>query len=120
MGGNTELISLRGYVLARQGNRAEAERAQRMLIELSAQRYVPPYNQALICAGSDETGDALRWLERAYETRDARMIFLAVESKWDPLRGHPQFQDLLRRVGLPLQVFGWNDVAPAHQKPSFV
>jgi hypothetical protein len=31
---------------------------------------------------------------------------VGVESKWDSLREHPQFQDLLRRLKLPLTMNG--------------
>jgi serine/threonine-protein kinase len=95
------LISLKGYVQARQGSRAEAEQAIRLLTELSMQKYVPPYNIALVHAGLGEVERALTWLEEAYGTRDVRMTFLAVEPKWDFMRGHPHFQDLLQRLALP-------------------
>jgi TolB-like protein/Flp pilus assembly protein TadD len=107
LGGNTELISLKGYVHARQGSRAEAEQAVRLLTELSKQKYVPPYNIALVYAGLGEVEGALSWLEKAYETRDVRTTFLAVEAKWDALRDHPQFQDLLHRLALPLNIVTW-------------
>ncbi len=113
LGGNTELISLKGYVHARQGSRAEAEEAVRVLTELSAQRYVPPYNIALVHAGLGEVERTLDWLERAFATRDVRMSFLAVESKWDFLRGHAPFNALLRRLALPPYSEGGGSSMPA-------
>jgi tetratricopeptide (TPR) repeat protein len=101
-GGNTETIAFRGHILAQRGQRAEAYEAIRILTELSKQKYVPPYNIAMVHAGLGEVDAALVWLEKAYETRDVRLTFLAVEPKWDTMRSAPQFQALLRRLALPL------------------
>jgi TolB-like protein/Flp pilus assembly protein TadD len=100
--GNTETIAFRGHILAQLGQRAEAEEAIRILTELSNQRYVPPYNVAIVYAGLGEVQAALDWLDKAYATRDVRLTFLAVEPKWDTLRSEPRFQALLRRLMLPL------------------
>jgi TolB-like protein/Tfp pilus assembly protein PilF len=48
-----------------------------------------------------EKDEAFRWLQRAYDERDAAMVFLNVEPFWDPLRSDARFKDLVRRVGLP-------------------
>ena len=71
------------------------------LLKLSTERYVPPYHIALIYNGLDERDETLAWLERGYEQRDPKMVFLKVEPKWNNLRDDPRFQDLLRRVGFP-------------------
>lgn len=101
VGNNTELVSLKGYLLATQGERAEAEQTLELLVQRSKQSYVPPYNIALICVGLGNPETALDYLEKAFDMRDARATFLAVEPKWDPMREHPRFRDLLRRMSLP-------------------
>jgi TolB-like protein/DNA-binding winged helix-turn-helix (wHTH) protein len=93
--------SFLGYALAKSGKRAEARALLEELLKISAERYVPPYYVAMIYDGLDQRDEAIAWLERAYEQRDLRMVFLKVERKWDNLRDDPRFQDLLRRVGLP-------------------
>ena len=93
--------SFLGYALAKSGKRAEARALLEELLKLSAERYVPPYYVAMIYDGLDQRDEAIAWLERAYEQRDLRMVFLKVERKWDNLRDDPRFQDLSRRVGLP-------------------
>jgi hypothetical protein len=45
--------------------------------------------------------EALEELERSFENRDGDLIFLAVDSVYDPLRADPRFQDLLRRMKFP-------------------
>jgi Flp pilus assembly protein TadD len=107
-GGNTETIAFRGHILAQLGQRFDAEEAIRILTELSRQKYVPPYNIAIVHAGLGEVDAALGWLEKAYETRDVRLTFLAVEPKWDAMRNDPRFRALLRRLALPLDAAASN------------
>jgi len=42
--------------------------------------------------------EALDHLERAYEARDPGLAGLGSDPLWDPLRGEPRFQRLLRRL----------------------
>jgi len=98
-GGNTETIAVIGHAFAVSGKRAEAQKVLDELKEMSTQRYVPPYNIAIIYAGLGEKGQTLSWLEKAYSDRDVRLIFLKVEPKWDDLRADPRFTKLLQRVG---------------------
>lgn len=100
-GGNTETIAFRGHILAQLGERAAAEEAIRVLTELSKQKYVPPYNIAMVHAGLGQVDQALDYLESARQTRDVRLTFLAVEPKWDAMRNQPRFQALLKRLALP-------------------
>ncbi|PYV68711.1 MAG: hypothetical protein DMG97_24000 [Acidobacteria bacterium] len=99
-GGNTEALSLAGYVHAVSGNKAKAETTFHRMLELKRERYVPPYNIALVFAGLRETAAALQWLEQAFADRDVHMPFL-LDHKWDGIRPTPQFQNLLSRVGFP-------------------
>ena len=96
--GNSEALSLAGYVHAVSGNRAEAEAKIQTMLERKQQRYVPPYNVALVFAGLGETERALQWLQQAFEERDVHMPFL-LDQKWDGIRSNAQFQKLLPRVG---------------------
>ncbi len=81
------------------GKQAEARAALEELLKLSNEPYVPPYNIALIHNGLGERDETLAWLERGFEQRDPKMVFLKVEPKWNNLRDDPRFQDLMRRVG---------------------
>jgi hypothetical protein len=67
---------------------------------LSATRYVPAYNIAMIYNGLDDRDQAIAWLERGIAERDPRMIFLVVEPKWNNVRDDARFVGLLRRVRL--------------------
>ena len=97
-GGN--VIPFGVYALAKSGKRDEARAALKELLKLSATKYVPPYNIALIYNALDEQDNALEWLEKGYEERDPKMTFLKVEPKWNNLRNEPRFVDLIKRMNL--------------------
>jgi TolB-like protein/Tfp pilus assembly protein PilF len=99
-GGNTEALSIAGYVHAVSGERAEADGKIQELLARSKEHYVPPYNIALIFAGLRDLDPALHFLERALAERDVHMSFLR-DHKWDVLRPRREFRALMQRVGLP-------------------
>lgn len=45
--------------------------------------------------------EALKWLEQAYEDHSYILCYLGIQSRWDPLRSDPRFQDLVRRMAFP-------------------
>jgi serine/threonine-protein kinase len=94
-----------GYVQARAGNAEAARRADQELLELSAQGLAVAFDRALVHVGLGETGEALRWLERADEER-ASLNDLAVDPRFDPLRREERFRLLLDRLGLPRSIGG--------------
>jgi serine/threonine-protein kinase len=95
----TRPIAFLGYALAKAGRRREAQAELKGLLKLSQERYVSPYSIATIYNGLGEREEALAWLERGYQQREPRMVFLKFEPKWKNLHDDPRFQDLLRRVG---------------------
>lgn len=101
--GSSHAAAFGVYALAKSGNQAEARGLLDELLQLSNSRYVPPYVLALAYNGLDnnldERAETFAWLERGYEERDPKMVFLNVEPKWNNLRSDPRFQDLLQRVG---------------------
>src|SRR5207253_10028049 len=98
---NSQPTAQLGYALAKSGKQAEARGLLEELLKLSAQRYVSPGNIALIYNGLGERDATFSWLERGFEQRDVKMVFLKVEPKWNNLRSDSRFQDLMRRVGFP-------------------
>jgi len=64
--------------------------------------YVLPTEIATVYGLAGEDSLALDWLERGFEEHDPGMPYL---SAWPPvggLRNDPRFQDLVRRMGLPV------------------
>lgn len=96
-GGNSKMISLRGYILAKAGRREEAEQVLGTLAAISQERYVPPYAFALIHVALGHHERALDWLQHAYSVRDVHLIWLPMDPKLDPLRNHASFVRLLER-----------------------
>ncbi len=87
--------------LVKSGKREEARAVLDGLLKLSKERFVPPYHIALMYHALGEREETFAWLERGFEGRDPKMVFLKVEPKWNDLRSDPRFQDVLRRVGFP-------------------
>ncbi len=80
------------------GRRSEA---RAVLRELKAEAVPNPRAIAALHAALGEKDEAFAWLEKAYEHRHFDLILLKVSGIWDPLRGDPRFQALLRRMNFP-------------------
>ncbi|PYJ20852.1 MAG: hypothetical protein DME99_09080 [Verrucomicrobia bacterium] len=94
--------ALLGHLYAKIGRKNEALAILQQLRELresSKQRYVSPYNLALIHIGLGQKDEAIQLLEETYEERDGYDIaFIKVEPLLDPLRGDSRFEALARKV----------------------
>jgi tetratricopeptide (TPR) repeat protein len=94
--------ALLGHLYAKIGRKNEALAILEQLRELRAsskQRYVSPYNLALVHIGLGQKDEAIQLLEETYEDRDGYDIaFIKVEPLLDPLRGNPRFEALVQKV----------------------
>jgi serine/threonine protein kinase/Tfp pilus assembly protein PilF len=59
------------------------------------------YGLAIMHAQLGETSLALDRIESLVNSQAGGAVFIAVEPTLQPLRGHPRFEELLRRVGVP-------------------
>jgi tetratricopeptide (TPR) repeat protein len=80
--------------------------AFRALADLGAERYGKPGSQgaAGIAMQYHRAGEydlAIDWLEKAYEEHSPGMPYIGVRY-YDTLRSYPRFQDLLRKMNLPV------------------
>lgn len=98
--GSTEPATQLGYALARAGRQADARTVIRDLETIASDRYVPAYSFALIAHGLGHRDEALEQLERSYAAREVQLTFLAIDRRWDPLRPHPRFASIVRRMKL--------------------
>jgi Tfp pilus assembly protein PilF len=83
------------------GKKVEARSLVEDLSKQSQEKYVPSYWLGPVCAALGDTGEAFRWLERAYEERDGWLVYLKVDPRLDGLHSDARFETLLRRISLP-------------------
>src|SRR5947209_3805614 len=91
------------HAYARAGQREEALKLLGELkrIEAEERGFVPPFGIIWAYAGLGDKEQAFAWLERAYEERADRIVWLNSDPLLEPLRSDPRFHELVRRVGLP-------------------
>ncbi|MBA4184011.1 MAG: winged helix-turn-helix domain-containing protein [Acidobacteria bacterium] len=97
-GGNSSAVAAKAYALAKSGNLAGAQIVLAELQKLSAEKYVPAYNFAIVYNALGEHQTALDYLEKAYAEKNVLMVFLKVDPKWNNLRGDARFIELMRRM----------------------
>ena len=97
---NINALAVEAYANAKQGRTDHAHRVLEECLQARKRHYVSPYCIGLICNGLERPGEALAWLETAFDERDAWLAFLKVEPKWKNLRGDPRFVQLLNRLRL--------------------
>ena len=87
-------------VHARLGNSDEALKILSQL-QASSEKYVSPHSVAFIYASLGELDQAFSWQEKAYEERDASLVWVKVAAESDSLRADKRFADLVRRMNFP-------------------
>jgi len=88
------------HVFARLDNRAAAEKILEEMLASAKNKYVSPYDIAIVHAGLGDQGQAFEWLNKAFEEHSAFMVYMSSDPRLQPLRRKPPFQDLLHRMGL--------------------
>ena len=90
-----------GAAYAAAGRHEDARAALDRLREMSARSYVSPYHCALIHLLLGEREPALALLLEGYATNEGWLVWLGVEPQLDPLRGEPDFEELLDKTRNP-------------------
>src|SRR5688572_13401032 len=101
-GGSPVMKARLGWAYSKIGKTAEARRILRELEVEAKTRYVAPCLIAALYVGLGDKEQAFVWLEKAFQERDVLLMTLNIESHLDPLRSDRRFQDMVRRVGLPV------------------
>jgi adenylate cyclase len=93
-------LSSIGYAFARAGDTGRAREILRRLQTMATKEHVDPAAFAYIHVALGEHDRALDFLERAYEERSDWLVELKVTPSLDPIRAHPRFVALLRKMSL--------------------
>ncbi|HXS02428.1 MAG TPA: protein kinase [Pyrinomonadaceae bacterium] len=80
------------------GDLEESQVVLEDMLKLAERRYVSPYHLALVTCQLNRLEESLDMLERAYESGDAKVLWMGVDPELDPLHGHPRYNDLLRKL----------------------
>jgi serine/threonine protein kinase/tetratricopeptide (TPR) repeat protein len=102
-GGSPLMSAALAQTLATAGRRKKANQILDELTKLTKQKYVAPYFFAGIHIGLGEDDRAIEYLEKSYEEHSHWLIYLHIDPSMDGLRSSLRFQDLLRRIRLPLR-----------------
>jgi tetratricopeptide (TPR) repeat protein len=94
--------AIAAYACAASGNRKEAQAILTMLKNVPSQRYVDPYEIAIIYSGLGENDAAVEWLERTYREHSMSVVLFSSDPFFLKLQSGARFQDLIRKAHLPI------------------
>ena len=83
----------------------QPEKARELVEELRAgsqPEHLAPYHLAVIYFGLEETDKAFEWLNKACDQRSPQLFWIKTLPELDSVRSDPRFQNILRRMNLPL------------------
>jgi tetratricopeptide (TPR) repeat protein len=95
-----EQALVRGYEEA--GYSGALSSVAELMIERSKTTFITPWQIATVYTRAGRNNEALEWLEKAFEAHDANMPSISVDPIFDDLHDEPRFQNLLRRMNLPV------------------
>jgi serine/threonine protein kinase/lipoprotein NlpI len=82
--------------------------ARKLLTEIernAGERYLSATQIASIYVGLGEMDEALRWLWRAFDSRDPELLGELTNPQFDKVRNDPRIQELLKRMNAPESVY---------------
>ena len=91
-------LSSLAYAEGISGNRSEALRIEKELLEQSKTKYVSSYALAVVKLGLGENVQAMKYLEEAYIERCPMMPFIGMNPIFNSLKNNSQFQTLVQKI----------------------
>jgi len=98
IGKNSHTLSRLGSAQAKAGDTEAAQIVLQDMHEIASRRYISPYHLALVNCSLGRAGQTLDLLDQAYESRDGKVLWMAVDPELDVLHGHPRFVELLAKL----------------------
>jgi serine/threonine protein kinase/Tfp pilus assembly protein PilF len=99
-GNSPVLLGAFGLIYGMAGRKDEAQKFLKELEVLAQNAYAPPSSFAHIYLGLREMEKCFYWIEKAVDEHDGLVFHLHVLSYFDPLRSHPRYPALLRKMNL--------------------
>ncbi|MEO1203712.1 MAG: tetratricopeptide repeat protein, partial [Pseudomonadota bacterium] len=110
IGGNPEVAAATRALYAELGYEGMSLALAEQMEAVAATEHVPPIIIGSLYYQSGDVENAVAWFRRAYERSDPDSPYLGVNVKDPRVRAHPDFQALLREMGLDY----WADEASTH------
>jgi tetratricopeptide (TPR) repeat protein len=96
----THIAALRSLAYTRADRIDEARKIAEELHQRAQQAYVPAIAFAIICLSLGEMEKSFDWFDKAVDERNEIIIQLIRTPLFDPLRSHPRYRALLRKMNL--------------------
>jgi serine/threonine-protein kinase len=100
MGRSPLYLGALGLAYGRAARILEAREILAELQDLVQKTYVPPFYFVYIYLGLREIDKCFDWMEKSIEAQDFAIFSIAWFPIFDPLRSHPRYRALLRRMNL--------------------
>jgi TolB-like protein/DNA-binding winged helix-turn-helix (wHTH) protein/Tfp pilus assembly protein PilF len=91
-----------GFAYAVNGERDEARKILAKLKALHQKGLAASGSIGILYGALGESDEAFAWLQKAYAERDPELTYIKIGRRFEPLRRDPRYQELVRRVGLPV------------------
>jgi hypothetical protein len=90
--------AIRGYTLARMGNRAAADRVLRDLVDRWRRGKTGAFEVAIVYLGERDLDRSFEWIDKSFD--DVSFRGEIMDPLYDDLRADPRFAAVARRIGL--------------------
>jgi serine/threonine protein kinase/Tfp pilus assembly protein PilF len=97
---NPFYLSLLGFAYAKTGRITDAQNFLVQIQDLAQKAYVSPFCFALIYGGLGEMDKCLDWMEKTIDERYFLSFMITGHPGLDPVRSHPRYNSLLRKMNL--------------------
>jgi TolB-like protein/tetratricopeptide (TPR) repeat protein len=93
--------SLSGRIFSLEGGLMNARALLLQFRQFSKEQNPSYYHLTLVYLGLNNPGQALSYIEKAYQEHDPLLVDLAVSPAWKHIRAEPRFVSVLAQMGLP-------------------
>jgi tetratricopeptide (TPR) repeat protein len=100
LGQNHFYMTALGFAHAKAGQIPEAQEILDQLNKLAQKTYVPEIFIGMIYLGLGKIEESFNWLEKAVDGNNSFSLFHLMNSIFEPLRSHPRYKALLRKMNL--------------------